>query len=421
MPQLWQKEALYANSRWVKPKNAFIANCDGGVGGVLLSNGDDKLSIGGNIQNAEYTPILRKTGRIAYWRKRYSSAVLRYKCQRSSSLGQPTSDNTLHEGHSLRHQNKPGVGPTFCRRFANLSKSAVGGHHQTKQWTGRLIHGHKRTSEKRKLAERRGRGNRIVNQLLNIKRDVYSAFVAPLRAALLFFMLAALMPLGAANAAASLVIKPTRIVITEEAPVAVITIENQGNTEAVLQMQLMSWGQESGEDVYGPSDTLGVIACPSMFNIPAGESQIVRIGLEDMSRDWGTEGTFRLFIQEIPSQPAEDATAVQVAMRIGIPVFLPPTNFVKPALNWQIKTGDQGGTWMTVVNEGTSHALISGIQLKQEEFLFQTNTHQYVLPGATISWRLDLANPITGALPGSVDMIASTDQGSYEETLQIGK
>jgi len=34
---------------------------------------------------------------------------------------------------------------------------------------------------------------------------------------------------------------------------------------------------------------------------------------------------------------------------------------------------------------------------------------------------VDLANPIAGALPDSVEMLASTDQGSYEETLQIDR
>jgi len=421
MPQRWQKEVFHAHSSESVSESNIVTHDDDCRAEPVFSNGGNQPS-GGRNSAAGRPPIaLRKTGLDAHRRERPSSTVLRDRCQRNSGAGRSTSDRTLYERHDLRHQRKPGVGTTLRRWHAQLRNAAIRWNSQAKQRESRLVQTQERTSENRKFGGQRFRDNSTVDQLLKIKSQVSSALYAPFRAILLCFFLAALVPLGAANAAASLVIKPTRIIITQDAPVAVITIDNQGTSEAVIQLQLMSWAQENGADIYGPSDTLGVLACPSMFNIPPGGSQIVRIGLEDMARNWDTEGTFRLFIQEIPSQIAEDASAVQVAMRIGVPVFLPPKNSVQPTLNWQIKTGDQGGVWMTAVNEGTSHALVSGIQLKQGDFLFQANTHQYILPGATISWRVDLANPIAGALPDSVEMLASTDQGSYEETLQIDR
>jgi len=416
MPPRWQKETMYANSMASISENTITAH---GGSCVAESYSNNKSGGCGSNQVNRQTVPLRKASISTDRRERHSSAVLRHKCQQGSRSGRPTSERALYERHTLRHQRQRGIA-TFKRWLGTFSRTDTGCDHQAKHRTGRFVHAQKCAGDKRNVDERRQRGNSIVHRFLS-RMPVFPSMWKAFRASLLCLILASLMPMGAANAAASLVIRPTRIIITQDAPVVAITIENTGNSEAVIQMQLMSWSQENGEDIYGPSDTLGVMACPSMVSIPAGESQIVRVGLEDIARSWDTEGTFRLFIQEIPPKAVEGATAVQVAVRIGIPVFLPPTNFVQPTLNWQIKAGDQGGTWMTVVNEGTSHALISGVQLKQDEFLFQTNTHQYILPGATISWRLDQANPIADTLPGSVELLASTDQGSYQETLQIDR
>lgn len=242
------------------------------------------------------------------------------------------------------------------------------------------------------------------------------------RSGILLFLFASLLPVGVANAAASLVIRPTRVVITEKEQIVAVSIENQGATEAVIQLELMSWSQADGSDVYGSTEDLGILACPPLFTVSAGETQVIRVGLEDMQRDWSTEGAFRLFIQEIPPAPLEGQTAVQVAVRIGVPVFLPPPTIIQPSLDWGLEDRGDAGLWMTVKNSGNLHALISGVQLAMgPDFEFKTNTHQYVLPGATISWRLDTSSPVTSGIPDAVELTASTDQGVYKETVAVGK
>jgi len=421
MPQLWQKEALYANSRMVVPENAFVSHCDGSMGRVLLSDNDSKPSSSGSRQTSKLSPVFRAAGFLSHWGKRYGSAVLRYKPWRNTKPEQPARSGAVHEKHALRHRSGRRVSATFNRRLAEQNHGLVRPYLQTEYRTAGHLHPSKPASKTRNAVKWRYEGNNIVDRLLNKLSDFTAPSASNFKKTLVGLMLVAMVPLGTANAAASLVIKPTRITITQDAPVVAVTITNQGNTEANIQLQLMAWSQENGEDVYGPSDTLGVIACPSIVNIPAGQSQIVRVGLEEEDRVWDKEGTFRLFIQEIPPEAADGATAVRVAVRIGVPVFLPPAQFIQPALSWQIKSTDQDGLWMTATNEGTSHVLISGIQLRQDDFLFQANTHQYILPGASISWQLDHASPVTSPLPGSVELLASTDQGSYEETLSTGK
>lgn len=226
-----------------------------------------------------------------------------------------------------------------------------------------------------------------------------------------------------AHAAASLIVRPTRITITEDQPVVAVDIQNTGATETVLQLQIMAWSQQEGDDVYTEAEELGLIVCPPMFTIPAGETQIVRIALDDIERDWNREGTFRLFIQEIPPEPSEDTTAVQVAVRIGVPIFLSPAKVTQPPLAWSVEDRGGEGLWATARNDGNVHALVSGVRLQTgDQVHFQTSTHRYVLPGATVTWRLDTSAPFEGSLPSSpLQLIVATDQGPYEEMISVDR
>lgn len=202
-----------------------------------------------------------------------------------------------------------------------------------------------------------------------------------------------------------------------------VTIQNAGNTETSIQLEVMAWAQADGDDVYTLSEDLGLMACPSVFTIPAGESQIVRVALDGIPTDRDTEGTYRLFIREIPPEPVGDQTAVQVAVRIGVPIFLPPARAAQPAMDWAIDDRGGDGIWATAINRGNVHALVQNVRLENgNDVVFEANTHRYVLPGATISWRLDTSAPFAGTLPTSaLELKAATDQGPYQELLTVGR
>lgn len=234
--------------------------------------------------------------------------------------------------------------------------------------------------------------------------------------------LAALMPTGPAYAEASLEISPTRIVLTERAPVTGVNIRNRGDEKVVVQLQLLSWSQDNGEEHYSLANDAGLAICPSVITLQPGEVQIVRIGLESPDIDWSEERPYRLIIQEVPPPPVNTGRNVQIAVRISVPVFLQPAVMVQPTLKWDLEKRDGNGLWMTVRNDGNAHALIGGVRLEDsDQFAYDVSTHKYVLPGATISWRLDKNQPLDGALPKRVNATISTDQGVYQETLKIKK
>lgn len=72
-------------------------------------------------------------------------------------------------------------------------------------------------------------------------------------------------------------VSPLRIALSAQAPIAVITVRNEGAVASVMQLKAMSWSQTAGEDSYSP--TQEVLATPPIFTVPPGGAQIVRVGL----------------------------------------------------------------------------------------------------------------------------------------------
>jgi len=445
MPQCWPRswredvsnaktQSIMATSRPDKATSRFnkgfgsvctdqIENDGGGMAGALLSDRSSQPGSSGKRKVNGRTIPVGTAGFTANWRERYRSAILRYSHQWGIWLGfGPASGHTVHQEHPIRRWFGRGCWTagfdrprkhvqTVCRFLCQTEQRPIGF-----VFAGASTNQRKETPHSRQ--SRHNIGDRFLNPVAGISQSL--AHVA--LAFLIMLMFASTIPISTANAAASLIIKPTRVIITEGAPVVAVTVQNQGTSDAVIQMDLMTWSQASGEDVFGPTDDLQIMACPPLFTVKPGESQIVRVGLENIQRDWEKEGTFRLFIQEIPPEPVEGDTAVQVALRISVPVFLPPKNAGQPAMDWHIEQRGEGGVWMTASNKGDVHALITGLQLNHDaNTLFQVSTHQYVLPGATIAWRLNTTQSLTGELPEMVEMLAATDQGVYEQSLSIGK
>jgi len=422
MPQSGRKGILHAITQPVISKNSLFKDICSRMAKSLLRDSSDELSISRGNKSTRAQVTLRETRLIPDRGECHGSTIMRDKRFSNNLNRWPTGGNTLHPKHTVRRGVIGRLRGTFLQRFNVFRSWFVQPSSQTEQWSSRPILAKASSGFGAATRIRGHRSNSASNRFLNKASSNKPFFLQAAIATFALLTLTALMPTDTANAAASLVIKPTRVIVTEGTPVVAVTIENQGTTEAVVQLQLMSWTQENGEDIYGPTDTLGIMVCPSMSTIQPGESQILRVALEEVDRDWSTEGSFRLFIQEIPSAPSEEATAVQVAVRIGVPVFLPPKKIAQPPLAWQLESRGEDGLWMTVSNSGNVHALISNLQLTSEAgFQFQAASHQYVLPGSTVTWRLDQLNPISGTLPEAVQLLVSTDQGTYQETLSIKK
>jgi fimbrial chaperone protein len=214
-------------------------------------------------------------------------------------------------------------------------------------------------------------------------------------------------------------VNPVKLTLSSGNSTQVMTLRNNGAQAAVMQVELVKWTQAQGQDSYTP--TRDLLATPPIFNVPAGGVQIIRIGLRH-APDPQREQAYRMFLQEVPPPPKLDAVGLQVALRISIPVFIAPSQPVKPVLRWKAVRIDEHTLKIEVFNSGNVHDHLSAFKIyrKGSNAPFQSQQlFVYLLPGEKRDWTLstDVMPP-----PGeSLRVSANTDTGIVETDLTMDK
>src|SRR3546814_9833017 len=87
----------------------------------------------------------------------------------------------------------------------------------------------------------------------------------------------------------------------------------------------MAWSQSGGKDVFAAVDD--ILATPPIFTIPAGGSQVIRVGSR-RAPDPQHERAYRLFLREVPPAPqpgfqgsAEHTSELPSLMRLAYAAF----------------------------------------------------------------------------------------------------
>jgi fimbrial chaperone protein len=221
----------------------------------------------------------------------------------------------------------------------------------------------------------------------------------------------ALLSLAAASAAAgSFSVAPTRIEFDAGRRTAVISLRNVDASPLTVQATMVGWTQSGGQDVYAA--TRDLLATPPVFTIPPNGEQIVRVALR-RAADGTLELPYRIFFQEVP-QPGKAATnTLNIALRIGVPVFVAASDPVQAmALQWQVARTADGDFEVSASNAGRSHVQVTGFQLQAGTAAVgaPVSAIKYVLPGNRMSWKV--------ALPEGTDLSqlrvsGNTDQGEF--------
>lgn len=216
--------------------------------------------------------------------------------------------------------------------------------------------------------------------------------------------------------AGTFVVNPVRATLSAGQQVAALTVRNDGAEPTVVQLEVVSWSQQDGQDVYTP--TRDVLATPPIFTVPPGGSQVVRVGLR-RSTDPQRELTYRLYLQEVPPPPKPGFQGLQVALRIGVPVFVLPPVPVKPVLRWQVSRTPQGQLKVSLTNSGDAHIQVANFKLVPAggKPLPTRQVAAYVLPGQSRDWLVEAAPaPPPGA---TVRVSAQTDAGDAEAEVVV--
>jgi len=201
--------------------------------------------------------------------------------------------------------------------------------------------------------------------------------------------------------AAVLNVSPVRVEIPHRERSALITIRNEGSEPASLQADIHHWAQdEDGDDLLG--DTEDLLIVPRIFTIPAGQSQVVRIGkLVEASAD--AEGTYRLIITELaPPEDIASGSGISVRLRLSLPVFLAPKANAEAVVSVVRSQRHDDRLEVVMTNSGNATGQILGFRLSQgnspvvedgppgESTDERIQVGGYLLPGATRPFMLPL-------------------------------
>ena len=225
---------------------------------------------------------------------------------------------------------------------------------------------------------------------------------------------------SSAAIAASFGVSPVRVTLSESQSMGALTVRNDGTEPASLQMEMLNWSQAQGQDVLTPTREL--LANPPIFTVPAGGSQLVRVGLR-RAPDGQRELTYRIVLQELPPPPNPDFMGTRMLMRISLPVFVLPKVDAKPALLWQATRTPQGALKISLTNNGNAHIQIANFSLSlpgsAQPWITQ-QTSDYVLIGQSFDWILpanaDYSIPKSGA---TIQLFAQTDAGDIEAEVLV--
>lgn len=217
--------------------------------------------------------------------------------------------------------------------------------------------------------------------------------------------------LAAAASAASFKLYPVRIVLSPDQPVQTMTIHNSGAEPARAQLRVFAWSQADGEDVF--TETRDILANPPIFEVPPGGDQIARFGLR--TSPGPVEKSYRVFVQEVPTDRPRKAGEIQTLLRISVPIFVPAPGAVGK-LEWRLFPSNGKQVTLAIRNVGGAHVEINHIDLRRNgDPIAARDMSVYLLPGSAKRLTLDSTSAVTAGQ--TIALKAQTDQGALSAAI----
>ncbi len=214
-------------------------------------------------------------------------------------------------------------------------------------------------------------------------------------------------------------ISPIKIELAPGEKSASITVFNEDKAPISFQVKAMEWTQDhNGKDIY--TVTGDIIFFPKVFTVEPAKERLIRIGVKNINPQ--KEKTYRLFVEEIPSEEAKEGVAVRIALRFGIPVFIKP---LKEEIKWEIKKKavEKGTFILEIENTGTQHFYLNYIRLTgkgkenpQKEVFSREIKGWYILSGTkrVFQEKIDDCDKIS-----SINLQVVTDRFSFDDILTV--
>ncbi len=220
--------------------------------------------------------------------------------------------------------------------------------------------------------------------------------------------------------AADLGVEPISIELSPDQQTAAIKITNGSDQPTSIQLQAVAWSQLDGKDVYTPTREL--LVAPPIITLAPNSEQIIRTALRRQA-DPVNELAYRIFLQELPAPPPPGFRGLQVALRIGLPVFVKPQQGkAVPKMLWSVARAPENSLKVTLQNQGNAHVQVSDFAFYvpgSDRPIAGESGSSYALAGQTRTWLLK-ADASAKTAGGRLRLKAYTDAGEVDVELGLG-
>lgn len=244
------------------------------------------------------------------------------------------------------------------------------------------------------------------------------------RLAALLFASALTISAPQAQAAASILLWPIDPWLAADTPATELWIQNQGDTPTTMQVRIVRWRQDGGNERYQAQQD--VVASPPIVRIEKGSKQLIRL-IKQTTVPAGVEQAYRIIVDEIP-QPQGDNTpqiGLKIQMRYSIPLFAygqGVATYREGAnhalvetrdLSWRTSR-DGGKPALEVTNRSDVHVRLSDVKVQQggQRRTLAEGLLGYVLPGSTRSWPLPAGVTSPSAMTATINARDTTWQSA---------
>lgn len=228
---------------------------------------------------------------------------------------------------------------------------------------------------------------------------------------------ASLLAAAVPAAASTFNIAPIRANLSGGHHTEVLTLANVEDEPVVVQVRVVRWSQEKGEDQL--DETRDILATPPVLQIGAKSEQIVRVAMRQQP-DAARELSYRIVFQEVPQTAASQFMGLRVALRLSVPVFIAPAAG-KPVADvaWEARWLPDGKLEVAATNRGNAHLQVTDfeVQLADAGSKVRGITSKYVLPGSRMSWVL--TPPTDANHQGPIRIHGRSDQGEFSADVAI--
>ena len=214
---------------------------------------------------------------------------------------------------------------------------------------------------------------------------------------------------GQQAVAGSFVVTPVRVELSGAARSAVLTVSNNESAPLTIELRIVRWTQEEGQDQLKDSEDL--LATPAVFVLAGHTSQVLRIAPRGLTAG-PAEQAYRLFVEEVP-QGVSISSGIQVALRMSIPVFIAPSVRLPGPLRWSATVVDDKVLLSVINDANTSVRLLKVTTAFRGSGAAEPLSLAYVLAGQQRSWLLQL--PLSpGQGKRALTVRATTDAGDID-------